>query len=129
MQGKTEYLTIDGKTKTLVEWSEEYGMNPSTVRGRLSKGADPLKALTAPIGTVFAPVPPKQTSAKTRDRCHKCTYRGYLDHARSKTQVYCEYLYWSGHKRPCPAEGCTAFKPGPYRQIRINPEFHVRRRA
>ena len=42
-------ITIDGVTKTRAEWCREYGINYRTVCTRMSKGIDPVSAITMPI--------------------------------------------------------------------------------
>lgn len=42
-------ITIDGQTKTLSEWVEEYGINYFTVYNRLERGWDPELAVTTPV--------------------------------------------------------------------------------
>lgn len=122
-------LTIDGETKTLQEWSKIYGVSAERTRDRLKKGADPLFALTAPEGTTFKVDAVRQRRAEDKELCSKCKYRGYFDHAHRKSQVYCEYLFWAGHRRPCKADNCTAFIKGPYRQIRVTVHHTYRERG
>ena len=42
------YVTWNGTTKTVVEWSIETGINEATIRNRLKRGWDVEKALTTP---------------------------------------------------------------------------------
>jgi hypothetical protein len=42
-------VTIDGETKTITEWSNEYGINPRTVFGRIHRGRDPIESITTPV--------------------------------------------------------------------------------
>ena len=42
-------LTFDGRTKTLTEWADEYGLPPTTLRRRLQLGWAVDAALTAPL--------------------------------------------------------------------------------
>lgn len=44
------YVTINGETKPLDEWSKLYGLNPKTVRSRLHLGWEVVSALTTPVG-------------------------------------------------------------------------------
>lgn len=121
MQGKEHLLEINGEVKSINAWSVQYGMNESTVRGRLQKGVDPLTALTAPLGTTFKKAAVRKRRADPKERCMKCKYRNFLDHAHTKGQVYCEYMYHVGHRRPCPAKDCTAMVPGPMLKVRVQP--------
>lgn len=45
----TIFISYRGKTKSLVEWCEELGLNKSTIRNRIHKGWDPEKAFSTPI--------------------------------------------------------------------------------
>lgn len=45
------FFTINGQTKILEDWCNEYGINRSTVKYRLNKGLDIVSALTNPIMT------------------------------------------------------------------------------
>ncbi len=121
MQGKETFIEIDGETKSLTEWCGVYKIHPQTVRGRLKKGADPVTAFTAPMGTTFKKTAKRKRRADPKDRCMKCKYRNFFDHAHTKGQVYCEYMYHVGHRRPCPANDCTAMVPGPMLKVRVNP--------
>lgn len=46
-------LAIDGVTKTLIEWSEQYGIEESTIRGRLDLGWSIEQAVTTPPYTEY----------------------------------------------------------------------------
>ena len=41
-------ITIDGETKTLIEWCDVFGINDRTVRSRIRIGWDEVKAITTP---------------------------------------------------------------------------------
>lgn len=43
------YLKYNGKTKTLSEWGEVFGIKPRTIRARLKYGWDIEKAITTPV--------------------------------------------------------------------------------
>lgn len=43
---RNRFETINGETKTVTEWAEEYGVNANTVLTRMSKGISILDALT-----------------------------------------------------------------------------------
>lgn len=45
------FFTINGETKILEDWCNQYGIGRSTVKYRLNKGLDILSALTNPIMT------------------------------------------------------------------------------
>jgi hypothetical protein len=45
----TKYLTIDGVTKPLSQWCEEYGIGPKTVLYRLKSGMSDKDSITKPI--------------------------------------------------------------------------------
>jgi hypothetical protein len=45
----SHFVTINGKTKTITEWSREYGINAHTVYGRIHRGRDPVEAITTPV--------------------------------------------------------------------------------
>ena len=47
----TRRLTIDGVTKTMADWCREYGADYYIVHGRIKRGWDARRALSAPIGT------------------------------------------------------------------------------
>lgn len=42
------YITYDGTTKTLSEWSQQFGIGEATIRARLNRGWDIDKALNTP---------------------------------------------------------------------------------
>lgn len=42
-------ITLNGATKSVVEWAEQYGQRPSVVYKRLCSGWEPLRALTQPV--------------------------------------------------------------------------------
>jgi hypothetical protein len=44
----TRYLTAFGKTMSLVEWAEEYNINPQAIAKRLKKGMTPEDAISSP---------------------------------------------------------------------------------
>lgn len=44
-------ITIDGVTKTLTEWAEQYGIRRRTANKRIERGMDPVAAVTAPLMT------------------------------------------------------------------------------
>ena len=124
MQGVLTEIEIDGEVKPLREWAKIYCINPRTVEGRIRKGVEPKRALTAPLGTVFNP--PKNNMIwmeKPKKLCVKCIYRDYFDHVHADTQVYCNYMYHAGHRRPCSAEGCKVFSEGPMIPLRRQKPF------
>lgn len=41
-------ITIDGDTKLLVEWAEEYGVSVPLILGRIERGWDIERAITQP---------------------------------------------------------------------------------
>ncbi len=43
---RNRYETINGVTKTIVEWAEEYNIRPKLLRNRLSQGMNIVEALT-----------------------------------------------------------------------------------
>lgn len=43
------YVTINGETRTVPEWSRIYGVNPYSVRTRIQKGWEPALAITTPF--------------------------------------------------------------------------------
>lgn len=45
----SRYLTLDGKTKTVAEWSKEVGLSSGCIRYRLGAGWSTESALTAPL--------------------------------------------------------------------------------
>lgn len=45
----SQIITIDGITRPLIEWCEEYGISYSAVYARIRKGRAPIDALTAPV--------------------------------------------------------------------------------
>lgn len=120
MQGKTTYITIDGVTKTMNDWCAQYGVNPQTVRNRIKRGADPLTAMMVKEWRP-EPRPKGKKKVNQKDVCMRCKYRNFLNHAHTKGQVYCEYMFHEGHRRPCPADGCTVMVPGPMLQVRPKP--------
>lgn len=44
------YITYQGKTQTMMEWSKELNINYSTLRRRINAGWDAEKAFSRPIG-------------------------------------------------------------------------------
>lgn len=42
------FLTVNGKTKTLLEWARSLNLTHSSIQGRLKRGWDLEKALTTP---------------------------------------------------------------------------------
>lgn len=42
------FITIDGETKTLAEWAQEYGISHRVILGRLAAGWDEERAITQP---------------------------------------------------------------------------------
>ena len=46
---KNIHVTINGETKTVPEWSRALGLNYRSVRTRITKGMDPVLALTMPF--------------------------------------------------------------------------------
>jgi len=47
----TQRLTYKGETKTIAEWSEEFGIKYDTLHGRIEKGWSVKDALEIPVGT------------------------------------------------------------------------------
>lgn len=43
------FVTINGETKTITDWSIQYNINPNTVFGRLNRGMPPREAITTPV--------------------------------------------------------------------------------
>ncbi|QWS69877.1 hypothetical protein [Vibrio phage vB_VpS_PG28] len=43
------YLVVDGVTKRVSDWCEDYGIKYETLRARLEKGQDPKTAVTTPV--------------------------------------------------------------------------------
>lgn len=48
IRSHNNWLTIDGETKTLTQWSEEYGVSKQLIRARLAAGMDPELAVVTP---------------------------------------------------------------------------------
>ena len=46
---KNIFATIDGRTQTLKQWCEEFGLKYGTIASRVSRGWDPVTALTTPV--------------------------------------------------------------------------------
>ena len=46
------YVTIDNKTNTLKQWCELFQLNYGTIVSRVSRGWDPVKALTTPVRSI-----------------------------------------------------------------------------
>jgi hypothetical protein len=46
---RTHFITMEGQTRCLTEWAEIKGINPKTVRGRLSKGLSYAEAFNTPV--------------------------------------------------------------------------------
>ena len=46
---KTRWETINGKTKSLAEWCEIYGVSYCTVYARMKRGWNLIDALTKPL--------------------------------------------------------------------------------
>jgi hypothetical protein len=57
---RTVFITIDGDTKCLKEWSLLRGLNPSSVWWRIKRGWSPLDALSVP------PIDPTRRNCKQR---------------------------------------------------------------
>lgn len=49
-RSNNHYITYQGETKTMMEWSKELNMNYSTLRRRINAGWDVEKAFGRPIG-------------------------------------------------------------------------------
>jgi hypothetical protein len=47
-QGAPHKITVNGRTLCLSDWAAELGIHPSTITRRLSKGWDPVRAVTQP---------------------------------------------------------------------------------
>lgn len=43
------FITLDGITKTLTEWARYFNINARTVKGRLNRGWDVVRAFTEPV--------------------------------------------------------------------------------
>ncbi len=50
-QTRNRMLTWDGRTRLIVEWAEEVGINAETIKSRLKRGWSAEEALTKPPGT------------------------------------------------------------------------------
>lgn len=46
----TVYLTAFGKTKSLLDWAEEYGKSPDVLRTRIKRGWPAEEAISLPLG-------------------------------------------------------------------------------
>ena len=42
-------VEIDGKTKPLIEWAEEFGLHPSTLKSRLKRGWTSMEEISKPL--------------------------------------------------------------------------------
>ena len=51
-RSNNHYITYQGETKTMMEWSKELNMNYSTLRRRINAGWDVDEAFNRPIGEV-----------------------------------------------------------------------------
>lgn len=49
-KSNNHYITYQGETKTMMEWSRNLGMNYSTLRQRINSGWDVEMAFCSPIG-------------------------------------------------------------------------------
>lgn len=108
------FLDINGEVKTIQEWSHLYGKKVDTVRNRIERGMDPLDALTRPLMKA-TPKPKPENPKKT---CMTCENRNFTSRSHIIGAVYCEYMFWHGHRRPCPPPpSCTAYVKGPYRPL------------
>lgn len=59
-------------------------------------------------------------------RCSSCIYHGDI---AAGGITYCDYLYLTGHRRPCPGwEACTVYKPIECRQRRQRRQRPLTRR-
>ena len=46
---RNHYITIDGETKTLIQWSRLSGINQATIRTRIKRGMDEKSAVFTPL--------------------------------------------------------------------------------
>ena len=108
-------ITYKGETHTLREWGAITGINPETIKSRITKFDWPVwKALTTPAGPQYGrrdksrvPKPePKDKVSKCTKKCKRCFY-SFNHSAHLPT---CDYILITGHRRPCPAgDNCTEF--------------------
>ena len=108
------FLEINGEVKSIQEWAHLYGIGTATVRTRINSGMKPIEALTAPISKKKShPKPPDPN-----EECMTCTYRNFTSRSHIIGAVYCEYMFWEKHRRPCPPPpNCEARIEGPFRPL------------
>lgn len=99
---------IGGEVKFLSEWCKEYNMNPSTVRGRMSRGMTLQEALTAEkVDPCASHWSKEREMAKTEKKCAKCRYSQKVENHDK-----CFYVLYGHGRRPIPASDCADKKPG-----------------
>lgn len=101
-------LCYNGERLTMQEWAKRTGVSVSTLTKRLDSGWSVRETLTTPV----LPLGHRRISHEIRDRsdrCVGCRYARRLWRTGGETSpVYCAYLEIMGHRRPCPADRCTA---------------------
>lgn len=115
------YITIGDETKTIQEWSKQYGINSETVRYRIEeRGMEPIDALTAPRLPTNPPKKKKEEAEQSKTfiprqspedkaKCKKC---GWSE--RAGVDFPCMYmeLHRPRERRGCePGKNCIRFTP------------------
>ncbi len=100
--------SYNGESLTLKEWAERTGVTVNTLRGRLARGWSLRETLTTPP----LPIGQQRLGHTIRDRsgnCAGCRYARRLWNTGGRSSwLYCAYLEITEHRRPCPADRCTA---------------------
>jgi hypothetical protein len=69
---RSRFLTINGETKNLIDWSIKSGVYASTIRHRISQGSSPKEAISMePFKSSMAPVK-SLTTGQQWDSCKAC---------------------------------------------------------
>lgn len=58
------YVTINGETKTMMQWADIYGIKYATIQSRLSRGWSRYDAITKPVNEINCPYKHKQKETK-----------------------------------------------------------------
>lgn len=119
-------ITINGETKSLAAWCEQYGISKGTVFDRVKyRGMTYAQALTAPVRRRANTI---KANGK-KELCRTCKYRGRIG-SNMPADLICDYIGYTKHRRPCKAENCTVYEKGkPKRPAKDENRFFMAERG
>lgn len=119
-------IRIHGEKRNISQWCAYYGISKSTVYERVhNQGLSFAEAITKPVRHRTDTM----AANEKKKLCKTCKYRGRIG-SNFPADLICDYIGYTGHRRPCKAENCTVYKKGkPKRPAKDENRFFMAERG